>query len=48
MKITGNSTREMFDRYNTVDAEDAKLAAERFGEFVRSRGWVEDLGEREG
>jgi len=33
MKITGHSTWEMFDRYNTVDADDAKLAAERFGEF---------------
>jgi integrase len=26
MKITGHSTREMFDRYNTVDLEDAREA----------------------
>ncbi|UCD87279.1 MAG: hypothetical protein JSV01_05860 [Desulfobacterales bacterium] len=28
MEITGHSTREMFDRYNTVDAEDARRAVE--------------------
>ncbi len=27
MKITGHSTRQMFDRYNTVDMEDARQAA---------------------
>ena len=26
MQITGHSTREMFDRYNTVDEEDSKIA----------------------
>lgn len=26
MEITGHSTREMFDRYNTIDMDDAKKA----------------------
>ncbi len=34
MTITGHSTREMFDRYNTVDAEDAKQAINQFGRFL--------------
>jgi integrase len=33
MKITGHSTREMFDRYNTIDADDAKDAMKRFRNF---------------
>jgi len=34
MKITGHSTREMFDRYNTIDADDAKNAIERFEGYL--------------
>jgi integrase len=33
MKITGHSTREMFDRYNTVDLEDLKKAKTQASEF---------------
>lgn len=33
MKITGHSIREMFDRYNTIDADDAKEAMKRFRDF---------------
>lgn len=33
MQITGHSTREMFDRYNTIDSEDAKKAIEKLQEF---------------
>ena len=33
MKITGHSTREMFDRYNTVDKDDAKEAIRNFEDF---------------
>jgi len=29
MKITGHSTRQMFDRYNTVDVEDARRAVDQ-------------------
>ena len=35
MEITGHSTRQMFDRYNTVDAADKKEAVERFAGFLR-------------
>ena len=34
MKITGHSTREMFDRYNTIDADDAKSAMELFSGYL--------------
>lgn len=33
MKITGHSTREMFDRYNTVDSEDLKKASDQISKF---------------
>jgi integrase len=33
MKITGHSTREMFDRYNTVDLDDIRKASDQFSEF---------------
>ena len=34
MTVTGHSTREMFDRYNTVDAEDARRAIHQFREYL--------------
>jgi hypothetical protein len=34
MEITGHSTWEMFDRYNTVDAEDRKEALRRLESFL--------------
>ncbi|MBI9077599.1 MAG: site-specific integrase [Desulfatibacillum sp.] len=34
MKITGHSTREMFDRYNTVDMDDAMDAMDRMRAFL--------------
>ena len=33
MEITGHSTREMFDRYNTVD-QDGKRAMKRLQEYL--------------
>jgi len=33
MKIAGHSTKEMFDRYNMVDADDARDAMEMFKGF---------------
>jgi len=33
-EITGHSTREMFDRYNTIDADGAKNAMERFEGYL--------------
>ncbi|MBW2048776.1 MAG: tyrosine-type recombinase/integrase [Deltaproteobacteria bacterium] len=36
MKITGHSTREMFDRYNTVDTEDAIKAVDQMEVFFQN------------
>jgi len=38
----------MFDGYNTVNTEDAKMAAEQFGAFVRDQSDGEDIEEQEG
>lgn len=35
MEITGHSSREMFDRYNTVDIEDRKQAVKVFEGFLQ-------------
>ncbi len=37
MVITGHSSREMFDRYNTVDVEDRRQAAKVFEGFLHSQ-----------
>ena len=34
MDITGHSTREMFDRYNTVDNDDTRKAVEQMEIYV--------------
>ncbi|MCX5834027.1 MAG: site-specific integrase [Deltaproteobacteria bacterium] len=36
MSITGHSTREMFDRYNTIDEEDTRLALSKFQGLLKS------------
>jgi integrase len=36
MSITGHSTREMFDRYNTVDIEDTRQAIDRLRDYLQS------------
>jgi len=36
MSITGHSTREMFDRYNTIDEEDTRLALTKFQGLLKS------------
>jgi integrase len=35
MEITGHSTREMFDRYNTVDQDDRRQAVDQMSTFLR-------------
>ena len=35
MDITGHSTMEMFQRYNTVDAEDTREALKQYGAFIQ-------------
>jgi len=36
MKVTGHSTREMFDRYDSVDVEDARQAIKKMELFLES------------
>jgi len=36
MEIMGHSSLEMFDRYNTIDAEDRREAVNRFEDFLKS------------
>jgi len=36
MEITGHSTREMFDRYNTVDLDDLKNATSQLECFLQN------------
>jgi len=36
MEMTGHSTREMFDRYNTVDEEDTRQAVKQLEVFFQS------------
>jgi len=38
MEITGHATREMFDRYNTVDSQDKKLGINQLKNFLASPG----------
>ncbi|MCP4160578.1 MAG: site-specific integrase [Deltaproteobacteria bacterium] len=37
MEITGHSTREMFDRYNTIDFEDLKNATEKLKGYLSDK-----------
>jgi hypothetical protein len=34
--MTGHSTREMFDRYNTIDEEDTKNAVRRLRSYLQN------------
>jgi hypothetical protein len=36
MKITGHSTHEMFERYNTVDDQDIRNAVDQLGKFLEN------------
>jgi integrase len=42
MEITGHSTREMFDRYNTIDHEDRKQAVDQMSSFLTNLDQVPD------
>ncbi len=46
MEITGHSTREMFDRYNTIDADDAHEAIDQMGRFLKSLDQTLDQGSK--
>jgi integrase len=36
MEVTGHSTREMFDRYNTIDEDDTRKAVNQLSAFLNS------------
>lgn len=46
MQITGHNTREMFDRYNTVDRDDAVKASQDLEVFLRNVDQNVDQGEK--
>ena len=47
MAITGHSTREMFDRYNTVDKEDTRAAIDQMEGFFASVDQSVDQNEKQ-
>ncbi|SPD73857.1 hypothetical protein PITCH_A2030001 [uncultured Desulfobacterium sp.] len=42
MKITGHSTREMFDRYNTIDRKDTRNAVDQLELFLANVDQIVD------
>jgi len=46
MAITGHSTREMFDRYNTVDGKDTQNAIEKLQSFLSNVDQVVDQDQK--
>jgi integrase len=36
MEVTGHSTREMFDRYNTIDEDDTRKAVDQMTTFLKN------------
>ncbi|MFB0520008.1 MAG: hypothetical protein ACETWD_01105 [Desulfatiglandales bacterium] len=48
MAITGHSTREMFNRYNTVDAEDIRLAVDQLETYLANVDYsVDQVGKND-
>jgi integrase len=47
MEITGHSTREMFDRYNTIDEEDTRNAVKTLEDYFANVDLHVDLNEKE-
>ena len=46
MEITGHSTREMFDRYNTVDMDDSRKAVDQMEVFLQNVEQTVDQGKK--
>ena len=46
MAITGNSTREMFDRYNTVDEEDTRKAIDQLQGYFQDSDQSNDQNQK--
>jgi hypothetical protein len=44
--ITGHSTRQMFDRYNTVDVEDTRQAVSQYQDFLKNVDQTVDQAEK--
>jgi hypothetical protein len=36
MDVTGHSTREMFDRYNTIDEDDTRKAVDQMRAYLKN------------
>jgi len=36
MDVTGHSTREMFDRYNTIDEDDSRKAVDQMTAYLKN------------
>jgi integrase len=47
MQITGHSTREMFDRYNTIDTEDTRRAIDQLQNFLNVDYSVDQVAKNE-
>jgi hypothetical protein len=47
MAITGHSTRERFDRYNTVDEEDTRKAVDQLQVFLQNVDQTVDQNEKD-
>ena len=47
MEITGHSTREMFDRYNTIDQEDTRKAMNSLESYFAKVDRCVDLTKKE-
>jgi len=46
MEITGHSTREMFDRYNTIDEEDTRQAVNKLEDYFANVDLHVDLNKK--
>ncbi len=48
MEITGHSTRQMFDRYNTIDEDDTRAAVEQFQGYLANVDQTVDQNRKTG
>jgi integrase len=46
MEITGHSTRDMFDRYNTVDSEDTRKAVDQLETYLKLQDVAQNVAQK--